>query len=224
MTALSPTRLAGDFQVDTLITGAPWKENCYVVRHGPSGDLAVIDPGDNVDAIVKACAPGTVRYVLLTHGHHDHVGAAAPLCRHFNLPCHLHQAEVRTLRHAPMYALRFASKKIDAPDAVQTFDKAADLRLGGQALAVYHTPGHTPGSVCYALAGAAFTGDTLLREALGRTDLPGADAVALNASVTRLLAQLPADTLLLPGHGRAWTAAEARAWWRAAGPSQAEIR
>jgi len=220
MTTPPTAHLVGDFQIDTLITGAPWRENCYVVRHQPSGDLAVIDPGDNAEAILQACAQGQVRYILLTHAHHDHVGAAAPLCRHFNLPCHLHRADVRLLHHAPMYALRFAGKKIDVPAAFETFDQAAEFSLGGQALAVIHTPGHTPGCVCYTLpgpAGVAFTGDTLMREAVGRTDLPGADAAALKASVTRLLEQLPPATLLLGGHGRPWTAAEAQVWWQNAG-------
>jgi hydroxyacylglutathione hydrolase len=209
-----PRQALGDYQIDTFVTGAPWKENCYLVRHLPSGEQAVLDPGDDAETIISAIAEGgPLRFVLLTHAHHDHVGAVAAICHHFNLPCDLHQADVRLLRHAPMYALRFAGKKIDPPEVVRTFEAAPAFQLGGQAMTVLHTPGHTAGSVCYCLAGAAFTGDTLLHEGVGRTDLPGADANLLKASVTCLLAQLPPETLLLAGHGRPWTAAEARAWW-----------
>ncbi len=218
MSLREPLRQAlGDFQVDTFITGAPWKENCYLVRHVPSGQQAVVDPGDDAEAISQAMtAGGPLRYVLLTHAHHDHVGAAAAICRRFDVPCDLHQADVRLLRHAPMYALRFAGKKIDAPESLRPFEAAPGLQLGGEAITVLHTPGHTAGSVCYCLPGVVFTGDTLLREGVGRTDLPGADLALLKESVTRLLAQLPPEALLLAGHGRPWTAAEAGRWWQGA--------
>ena len=207
-----------DFQIATFVTGGQWKENCYLVRHIPSGELALIDPGEDngeIAALVRNWGGGLC-YILLTHAHHDHVGAVAPLARQFGLAAHIHRSDVRLLHHAPMYALRFADRKIELPKPYQVLDSESDLRLGEQQIEVIATPGHTAGSVCYRLGGVVFTGDTLLLRHVGRVDLPGADAEAIGASIDRLLRQLPADTVVLPGHGRPWSIGEAQQWWETA--------
>jgi hydroxyacylglutathione hydrolase len=202
----------GDLRVATIVTSGAWRENCYVVTHLPSGEQAVIDPGGDAERIAAA-ADGDVRHILFTHAHHDHVGAGAAVARRFGLVCRLHQRDERLLRHAPMYALRFAGKRIEAPAPCATFQEPPPLGLGSLGIETVHTPGHTPGSVCYRISGLAFTGDTLLRESVGRTDLPGGDWDTLEETVTALVERLPGETVLLPGHGATWTAADARAWW-----------
>ncbi len=205
----------GPFGVTTVETSDGWRENCYVLKHLDSRETAVIDPGDDADRIIDAAmADGAVvRHLLLTHGHHDHVGAAAAVARRFGLACRLHADDERLLRHAPMYALAFARRRIDPPRPADAFRDGPELTLGGMPIGVVHTPGHTPGSVCYVAGNLVFTGDTLLAEHVGRTDLPGGDWDLLAGSVTRLVAGLPAETVVLPGHGRRWTIREARAWW-----------
>jgi hydroxyacylglutathione hydrolase len=202
----------GDLQVAAVVTSGAWRENCYVVTHLPTGEQAVIDPGGDAERIAAA-ADGDVRHLLFTHAHHDHVGAGAAVARRFGLACRLHRRDERLLRHAPMYALRFAGKRIEPPAPYATFEEPPTLGLGTLGIETMHAPGHTPGSVCYRVSGLVFTGDTLLRENVGRTDLPGGDWDTLAETVTALLERLPGDTVLLPGHGPMWTAAEARVWW-----------
>lgn len=205
-------RTQDGLRVATIVTSGAWRENCYVVTDPATGQQAVIDPGGDAERVLAA-ADGDVRYLLLTHAHHDHVGAAAAVARALGLTCLLHKRDERLLRHAPMYALRFAQKRIEPPAPYATFEEPPELRLGTHRIRTLHTPGHTPGSVCYVVDGMAFTGDTLLRGSVGRTDLPGGDWDTLSSTVGELVERLPAETVLLPGHGQAWTAGEARAWW-----------
>src|SRR5665811_2080225 len=140
----------GAIKIFLLVNGGDWKENCYLVSHIPSGEQIVIDPGDDAVSIIHLVEEngGGLRHILLTHAHHDHVGAVAELYRTFNLPCELDKADVRLLYHAPMYALRFAKRFIEAPLPFLTFENQPQLAIGDQSITVFHTPGHTPGSVC----------------------------------------------------------------------------
>jgi hydroxyacylglutathione hydrolase len=205
-----------EYRITTIVTAEPWKGNCYLVKHLPSGEQVLIDPGDDPEIIVQAVLDGgaNLRHVLLTHGHHDHVSAVAPLCRRFRLPCNLHKGDLRLLHHAPTYALRFAGKQVEPAEPFRIFEDESEFQFGQQRIEVINTPGHTYGSVCYYFGNFIFTGDTLLYKCVGSTDLPGSDAALLSASVSRLMERLPEDTVLFPGHGRWWTLAEAKTWWR----------
>ena len=206
----------GEYRIITIMTGEPWKENCYLVTYMPSGEQALIDPGDDPDFIIQAVldSGARLRYILLTHAHHDHVGAVAALCRRFDLPCDVHKGDARLLRHAPMYAWRFAGKQIEPPKPFRVYEDQPTFQLGQQRIEVIHTPGHTYGSVCYYFGDFVFTGDTLLYQHVGRTDLPGANADQLAVSVSQLVERLPGDVVIFPGHGQKWTLAEAQAWWQ----------
>jgi hydroxyacylglutathione hydrolase len=206
----------GQHLVLRFVTGEAWRENCYLVTHTPSGEMALVDPGDNADSIILAVLENGKRlqHILLTHAHHDHVGAVAALCRKFDLACYVHKHDVRLLRHAPMYAMLFARKHIEPPAPFRVLENEPKLRLAERAIQVIHTPGHTFGSVCYEFGGFVFTGDTLLYKQVGRTDLPGGDAKSLAASVSWLTEHLPGETIVFPGHGRPWTLGEAKNWWQ----------
>ena len=208
----------GEFGIQTIRSGAPWKENCYLLRHLSTGEQAVIDPGADAETIIRAVlANGSeLAQLWLTHAHHDHIGAAAGLCQRFGLPCSLHKADQRLLHRGAMYALRFAGLQIEVPTNVQFFETPCQFQLGGHRVDVIHTPGHTPGGVCYALEGFVFTGDILIYEHVGRTDLPGGDEMLIKASVNHILESLPAETVLFGGHGRSWTVTQARRWWQTA--------
>jgi len=210
-----PEIILDEYGIRTIVTRGAWKENCYLVRELRSGEQAVIDPGDGVYATIEAVLShgGPLRYIWLTHAHHDHVYSAGDLCRRFGIVCDLHEDDVRLLHHAPMYALRFANKKIEAPKSFRTFNTNATFELGGRTVGVIHVPGHTSGSVGYDFGDFVFSGDTLMYEHIGRTDLPGADEERLRESVSRLLESLREAAVLFPGHGRAWTVREARTWW-----------
>lgn len=205
----------GGCTVTCIVTGEKWQQNCYLVRHDATGSTVLIDPGDQAQAIIGEIESvgGRAARILLTHPHHDHVGAAQELSEHYGLPCELHRADLRLLIHAPMYALTFAKRPIPAITSHRSFE---ELVVGSDEpqFRTLHTPGHTKGSVCYLFDGFAFTGDTLLCRHIGRTDLPGASADQLADSIARFLAAAPPETLLFPGHGKPWSVGEAREWWR----------
>jgi glyoxylase-like metal-dependent hydrolase (beta-lactamase superfamily II) len=204
----------GQLRVVTIMTGAPWRENCHLVTDIESGDSLLLDPGALPDEILALTRrfDATIRAVALTHGHHDHVGAVADVCRTLGLPCYIHAGDVRLARQAPLWAFRFSGRKIEVPAPLEPLDPSA-REIGGLPLRVLETPGHTQGGVCFIFDGVAVTGDTLLYRHVGRTDLPGGNLERLKESVGVLLANLSDSTVLLAGHGRPWTAGEARAWW-----------
>lgn len=213
----------GDCRIDCLVTGVEWKQNTYIVTHRSALNTIVVDPGGEAAFIIKHIEEigGRVTHIFLTHPHHDHVGAVSQLSAHYDLACELHKEDVRLLMQAPMYALTFAKKRMDAISRFQEFE---ELSLYNDAPRVHslHTPGHTKGSSCYLFEGFVFTGDTLLFRSIGRTDLPGGSLPALKASITTLLAELPDDAMIFPGHGKPWESGDAKDWWHevAASPPQ----
>jgi hydroxyacylglutathione hydrolase len=213
----------GGYHITCLVTGDKWKQNAYLVTHTASSRTVLIDPGDSAEFIIQMLASqgGKVVDILLTHPHHDHVGAVAQLTQHYDLDCKLHKLDLRLLMQAPMYALTFAQKRIPPVTRFQTFE-VLQANCGEPAVRSIHTPGHTKGSTCFLFDGFVFTGDTLLNGYIGRTDLPGGSLPALNASVGALLAELPEDTVIFPGHGKPWTIGDARKWWDASSGSPAQ--
>jgi hydroxyacylglutathione hydrolase len=204
----------GDRTVVTVITGGPWRQRCYIVVDDLSRQALVIDPGGRSQRIADEIRRRNLVNcgVLLTHGHHDHVGAVASICRDFDVTCFVAEEDARLLRQAPLYAFRFSGKKIEMPGPVE-FLRTDKHRWGTHAVGIQRVPGHTDGGVVFQFPGFAMTGDTLLYRCVGRTDLPGGDATALRASVDALLSDLAPTTVLFPGHGRSWTVEEAREWW-----------
>jgi glyoxylase-like metal-dependent hydrolase (beta-lactamase superfamily II) len=205
----------GDCIVTCLVTGAEWRQNAYIVSHRPSRNAVLIDPGDDADLIIKQVQERgeTVSRILLTHPHHDHIGAAAQVSAHFKVACELHKQDIRLLMHAPMYALRFANRRILPVPDYQAFETLS-VRDGEPVVRSIHTPGHTKGSVCYLFDGFVMTGDTLLCKHVGRTDLPGASAEQIVTSIDLLLSELAGDAVIFSGHGKPWAAGEAKQWWR----------
>ena len=188
----------GEWSVEAVVPNPRWKENCYLVRR--AGEITVIDPGGEVEL-----GEGTLRRILLTHAHFDHVAGVAALRRRCDVPVYLHEDDARLLLQAPTYALRFGGERMEPAGAVTP--EAPD------GVEVLHTPGHTDGSVCYCFPGFVFCGDLLFREGTGRTDLPGGNAAKLAASISRVLEGQTEEMVLFPGHGRPWTVGEARRWW-----------
>lgn len=207
--------LADPFAIAALVTGR-WFENCYLVQHRATGEVVIIDPGYSPESIVQEFQKlgGRAIGVILTHAHHDHVAGAAGVCQSLGAPCWIHVGDARLLRHAPMYSLRFGGPLFKIPESIQTFADRPGLVLGGQPVDTLLTPGHTAGSVCYRFGTAVVTGDTLLNRRVGRTDLPGGNAAVLHKSIDLLLAAISPGSLILPGHGAPWPAAEAVEWWQ----------
>lgn len=207
--------IIGNYDIICVVTGEKWRQNTYLVTHIPSSNTIIVDPGDSADLIIKLIwdRGWQVTRILLTHPHHDHVGAAAHVSEHYNILCELHKLDVRLLMHAPMYALRFANKRIPSVQHFKPFEK---LSAGAKEPAVrsLHTPGHTRGSVCYVFNGFSMTGDTLLYRHVGRTDLPGSSAEETSKSINKLLQELDEEIVIFPGHGKPWLIGKAVTWWQ----------
>jgi hydroxyacylglutathione hydrolase len=204
-----------------LIAGFPagsWGTNCYVVATGQGAECIVIDPGQDatagVDQVVRENKLKPVA-VLLTHGHIDHIWSAQKVADMYGCPAYIHP-EDRFMLSDPIkdFGPRLAQLAFGAlfrePRQVVELDQDGDkIELGGITVAVDHTPGHTRGSVVFRVTDGpeeiVFSGDTLFRRSVGRTDLPGGSGRDLLGSIVTKLLVLDDDTVVLPGHGEKTT-------------------
>jgi hydroxyacylglutathione hydrolase len=192
--------------VERLAVGA-LDTNCWLVADGRGGPLVVVDPGGDADVLLEAVGGRPVAYVVLTHGHFDHLGAAAAVVEATGAPLAVHSLDAEVVSDAwANGGLQFGFE-YEAPEPDRRLEEGDVLEAGDLRVEVIHTPGHTPGGVCLVAAAAGdsgpphlFSGDTLFAGSVGRTDFPGGDARALSASIGRLTA-LPPPTIVHTGHG-----------------------
>lgn len=199
----------------TIVCGK-LSENCYVVARG--ADAVVVDPGGGAEEIAAHVAEHRLRVhaVLNTHGHADHLAAAAAVVDAHDAPFHLHPADEHLLARANFYRrVLLGDERIEVPRIDVSLEGVESLRFGQLAVDVLHTPGHTPGSVCFRVGDDLFTGDTLGAEHLGRTDLPGGDREALEASIALLGRDCSPDMTVRPGHGAPARAGDVLGGWTA---------
>jgi hydroxyacylglutathione hydrolase len=185
------------------IVSEPLAENCYVVS-SVTGDAVVLDPGGEAEGIASHVAANGLcpHAVLNTHGHYDHVGAAAEIVGRYSVPFAIHSADTVALRRANFCRFAFHGLgRVDIPDIGLDLASVSELAFGDLEIAVIHAPGHSPGSVCLEIAGALFTGDTLMTKPVPHPDIPGYDPATLDASVRRLAGAYGSDTVIYPGHG-----------------------
>ena len=166
----------------------------------------IIDPGAEAGKIIGLIEREKLEplAVILTHGHADHVGAAAELLGHFHIPLWIHEADEKIMRSqvnreiAAMFAMTLP------PPAERLLTDGETIGADDLSLTVIHSPGHTPGSILLQSDDLLFTGDTLFQGDVGRTDLPGGDAEQLQRSLAKIR-EFPAATIILPGHGETST-------------------
>lgn len=185
--------------------------NCYLVWEESTFQAIIIDPGDDADYIIRRIQDFNLcpKLIIATHGHFDHVLAAAELKLAFNIPFLLHQADLPILKRSQASARYFTSVPADPPPLVDKFIKDGDLiKFGQEELKVLATPGHTPGGISLFGNRVVFDGDTLFYQAIGRTDFRYASKEALLASIKNKLLKLPDETIVYPGHGEPTTIGE----------------
>ncbi len=174
----------------------PENVNTYVLACSHTRKGVIIDPGGEDGRIIQAINNNRMNpcYILNTHGHHDHVHSNITLSRHYKIPVLMHSED------------RSFFKALAHPAPAPAHEIARDLNLntpikvGRLKIHIYHTPGHTPGSVCFHVGDNLFTGDTLFVGAAGRTDLPGGSLTTLIHSIEKKILVLAPHTKIYPGH------------------------
>lgn len=179
--------------------------NCSIFGDETTKEAIVIDPGDDIADITEILARHNLRCVaiVITHAHIDHIGGAAKLKLQTGAPVYMNAQDQALYDHLGMQA---AWLGISVPDQTEVDTHLVDgytLQLGSTPFHVPHTPGHTQGSICLWIPAEKklIAGDTLFRESIGRTDLPGGDGRQILTSIMTKLLELPEETTVYPGHG-----------------------
>lgn len=181
------------------VVGGPLEVNTYVVGTDGGDECVLVDPGAEFASVEGAVCGRNVTAVLLTHGHFDHMLYAKPwLDRGAKL--YIHEQDAAALGDPSLNLSGVIGATLILPAADVLVKEGSLFTEAGVTFNVLHTPGHTPGGVCYQCGNVLFCGDTLFYHSYGRIDLPGGDSGAMAASLTRLML-LPGDTIAYPGHG-----------------------
>ena len=196
----------------------PFFKNGFVVGCEETKDAVLIDPGDEVASLLAfAGREGlTIRHILLTHAHVDHVTGVAAAKRALGVPIYLHRDDLFLYERAVEMGAMFGLQ-VEPQPPIDVFYTLTDvITFGTYHVRVHHTPGHCPGGVCLQIgkkgtpAKELFVGDTLFAGSIGRTDLPGGDHATLIAAIRNVLFPLGDDAIVHPGHGPDTTIAEER--------------
>jgi glyoxylase-like metal-dependent hydrolase (beta-lactamase superfamily II) len=162
-----------------------FENNCYLVSCPKTGEAVIIDPAAEAEKIIGGIGKKSVKYILITHGHMDHIGALEEIREKVKAPAGIHEGDARALRRKPDFFITDG----------QIF------KFGTLEMKALHTPGHTPGGVCFLIGKILFSGDTIFPNGPGNTALPGADYRRILESIHSKIFTLPQDTVIYPGHG-----------------------
>jgi glyoxylase-like metal-dependent hydrolase (beta-lactamase superfamily II) len=173
----------------------------YLVGDEQSGEALFIDPSDSPEMLLKEAASLklTIKYIVNTHHHIDHVMGNREMVRRTGAKIVIHEADAPWLGHTDPEMIELFGAVQSPPADIRVSDGQL-IRVGNVALKVLHTPGHTPGGMCLYTDGMVFTGDTLFVGSTGRTDFPGGSYAELERSIRTKLYTLPGNTVILPGH------------------------
>ncbi len=192
-----------------------FQQNCTLLWCEETMEGAVVDPGGYIDLIIEAVETKGIKLqkVLLTHGHLDHVGAAADLAKQFNIPIEgPHRDELSLIAALPQQCVMFGFPPVKTFTPDRWLVQGDTVSFGQQTLEVLHCPGHTLGHVVFFHRGdkLALVGDVLFRGSIGRTDLPGGNHAQLLGSIRNRLWPLGDEVTFIPGHGPRSTFGEER--------------
>ncbi|NMA54513.1 MAG: MBL fold metallo-hydrolase [Firmicutes bacterium] len=193
-------------EIERLVVGIV-TANCYLVRCSPDGEAVVIDPGAEGKKILAAADEKglKLRYIINTHGHGDHIGGNRYIKEQTGAEILIHSADAHMLLSARDNLSTWIPGGITSPPADRLLADGDTITCADTTFTVFSTPGHTPGSISLSVADVVFTGDTLFKRSIGRTDFPGGSLTDILASIRGKLLTLPAQTVVYPGHGPATT-------------------
>lgn len=188
----------------------PLQTNCYVLFN-ENKEAVIFDPGGHGDVLNAWLSDNNLQplAVLLTHAHFDHIGAVEDVRQKWNIPVYLHESEQDWLtdpeKNGSSRFLGDAAIKAEPADVFIT--KESELNIGSFHFTLFHTPGHSPGSISFyhKETKTVFSGDVLFESGIGRTDLPGGDYETLITSINEALMPLPEETSVACGHGNVTT-------------------
>jgi glyoxylase-like metal-dependent hydrolase (beta-lactamase superfamily II) len=193
----------------------PLQCNCSVIGDPTTREAIVIDPGDDIETVIAALDKHklTVKEIVITHAHIDHVGGAMKLKKLTGAPILLNENDSGLLRMLDVQAAWVGMRSPGQVAVDSSLSSGDKLTVGSISANVIHTPGHTEGSVCiyFPEQKKLIAGDTLFAGSIGRTDLPGGDFETIMRSLHREVLALPDETIVVPGHGDLTTVGEERA-------------
>ncbi len=188
--------------IEKIVVGN-YQVNCYIIMCQESKEAIVVDPGEHIHLITRALdkKQAKVKYIVLTHGHGDHIGAALPLKEATGADILVSEDEDELLRNASYNSSdRICSEPIEIEADIFARDND-HYEFGLESFKVIKTPGHTKGGMCILVREHLFSGDTLFKTSVGRTDLHGGNMQTLIGSIAHKLFILDDETVVYPGHG-----------------------
>jgi glyoxylase-like metal-dependent hydrolase (beta-lactamase superfamily II) len=192
----------------------PFQCNCTVLACGDTKEAVIIDPGGGTERIREIAEHYdlTVKAIIHTHAHLDHIHATREVKDEHGGEICLHRGDLPLYQGIRVQAAMFGWEVDDVVPVERFIEDGDQIAFGKRSAVVIHTPGHTPGSVCFEVeadgAPLLFAGDTLFRRSIGRTDLPGGDSRQILTSIRDRLYTRNLDTLVVPGHGATTTLGE----------------
>lgn len=197
--------------IESLTVG-PIQANCYVIGCEDTYEAAVVDPGGEADRILLVLAQHklTLKYIVNTHGHFDHVGANKKLKEVTGAQIIIHRSDAPMLSRLADSAASWGLSADDSPAPDRMVEDGDAVSFGNITLKVIHTPGHTQGGISLFTDNCVFVGDTLFAGSVGRTDFPGGDAGTLRESIQSKLFSLADKVVVYPGHMGTTTIGEER--------------
>lgn len=184
------------------LTVGPIQANCFIVGCEKTKQAVVIDPGDEADRILMTLAESnlSVKYIINTHGHFDHVGANKRMKEATGADLLIHALDAPLLSFLSESATAFGLTVENSPEPDKTLEDGDIISFGEIELKTIHTPGHSQGGISLYADNNVFVGDTLFAGSVGRTDLPGGDFEILKSSIQKKLFPLGEDVKVFPGH------------------------